>query len=204
MNWLRDFAGSLMQLDLAQLQDFERIGSWPLALRLMVWLLSFLFAMAAGYWLFLQGPVADLERARTKEAELLRSHAALEAGQPEAFRQSEPELNALRARLLQLLPGSSDTPNLIRDLTRLSLAHGLVLEKIQQQPEAAHDFYVEEPMQMNLVGSYHDLGGFVSELAQLPGLVTLHDFSVEPAAAGNGKLMMTVNASSYHHQNTDE
>ena len=100
------------------------------------------------------------------------------------------------------LSGCADKDHLADRLTGIVLKHHLVLGSIHLQKQVIHDFYMEQPLLITLTGDYHDLGGFVSDLAQLPRPVTLYSFSIAPKQTGSGdnELLMTLYVSSYHHR----
>ena len=102
--------------------------------------------------------------------------------------------------LLKQLPSDTEVPGLLEDITRTGLGSGLEFEEIKLLPEVAQQFYIELPIQIKVVGGYHDLATFVSGVASLPRIVTLHDFDLVPAAAGSSsKLRMGILAKTYRY-----
>jgi type IV pilus assembly protein PilO len=91
-------------------------------------------------------------------------------------------------------------PGLLEDITRTGLGSGLEFEEIKLLPEAAQQFYIELPIQITVVGAYHDLATFVSGVASLPRIVTLHDFEIKPLDAANpSRLRMSILAKTYRY-----
>ena len=94
---------------------------------------------------------------------------------------------------------------MIEDITLVGLKNGLSFQSIDLRPEVKHEFYVEKPIQINVTGSYHDLGSFVSDVADLSRIVTLHDFEIQPVGGGRGKqdtgglLNMNILAKTYRY-----
>ena len=102
--------------------------------------------------------------------------------------------------LLRQLPSDTEVPGLLEDITRTGLGSGLDFEEIKLLPEAAQQFYIELPIQITVVGAYHDLATFVSGVASLPRIVTLHDFDIKPLEGGSpGKLRMSILAKTYRY-----
>ena len=102
--------------------------------------------------------------------------------------------------LLKQLPSDTEVPGLLEDITRIGLDSGLEFEEIKLLPEVTQPFYIELPIQIKVVGGYHDLATFVSGVASQPRIVTLHDFELVPAEQGStSKLRMSVLAKTYRY-----
>tara|TARA_R110002110_G_scaffold104829_5_gene264036 strand:- start:2027 stop:2386 length:360 start_codon:yes stop_codon:yes gene_type:complete len=107
--------------------------------------------------------------------------------------------------ILRQLPGDTEIPGLIEDITLVGLKNGLSFRSIDLQAEIKHEFYVEKPIQISVTGSYHDLGSFVSDVADLSRIVTLHDFTIVPVAGqranpeAGGVLAMNILAKTYRY-----
>ena len=100
--------------------------------------------------------------------------------------------------MLKQLPAQAQVPGLLDQVSQLGKANGLLIERIQWLPEVLQPFYAELPLQMTLAGGYHELGLFVSAMASLPRIVTLHDFALAPLnGTGDGQLRMTLLARTY-------
>ena len=110
------------------------------------------------------------------------------------------EMETSFGALLRQLPSDTEVPGLLEDITRTGLGSGLEFEEIKLLPEAAQQFYIELPIQISVVGTYHDLATFVSGVASLPRIVTLHDFSIMPASDGSTtQLRMSILAKTYRY-----
>jgi type IV pilus assembly protein PilO len=102
--------------------------------------------------------------------------------------------------LLRQLPSDTEVPGLLEDITRTGLGSGLEFEEIKLLPEVTQPFYIELPIQITVTGGYHDLATFVSGVAGLPRIVTLHDFDIAPAdPEGGSKLRMSIQAKTYRY-----
>jgi len=110
--------------------------------------------------------------------------------------------------LLRQLPGRTEVPNLLVDISQTALAAGLQQKLFQPESEQAKDFYAELPIKMVLTGSYHQFGEFVSGIAALPRIVTLGDIDIKPTAADKGggydDLTLTLTAKTYRYLDADE
>jgi type IV pilus assembly protein PilO len=101
---------------------------------------------------------------------------------------------------LRQLPSDTEVSGLLEDITRTGLGSGLEFEEIKLMPEVTQPFYIELPIQITVTGAYHDLATFVSGVAGLPRIVTLHDFNIESVAPGSGsKLRMNILARTYRY-----
>jgi type IV pilus assembly protein PilO len=102
--------------------------------------------------------------------------------------------------MLRQLPGETEIPSLIVDISQTGLAAGLKEKLFQPQPEVPKDFYAEKPILIHLSGSYHDIANFVSGIAALPRIVTLHDINVRPETADTfDRLSIEVTAKTYRY-----
>ena len=108
------------------------------------------------------------------------------------------DMEAQFSQLLQRLPTSNETPGLLDDLTYVGTSSGLTFLKIGWMPEVKKEFYTELPINLEVVGTYHEFGEFVGKVAQLPRIVSLHDFRIERANDRN--LVFSVIAKTYRYE----
>ena len=94
-------------------------------------------------------------------------------------------------------------PDLVDDVTETGLGSGLSFSQIELEPEVAQEFYIEQPIQVEVTGNYHDFGTFVSGVASLPRIVTLHDFEIT-TSDNRTALSMTIKAKTYRYRTEDE
>jgi type IV pilus assembly protein PilO len=112
---------------------------------------------------------------------------------------------ALLRRLLRQLPGKTEVPNLLVDISQTGLSAGLEEKLFQPQPEQKKDFYAELPIKIRLTGSYHQFGQFVSGIAALPRIVTLHDIQIKTASKdAYDSLSLELTAKTYRYLDEDE
>ena len=198
---LNDSLESLRQIDLNDL-DFNNVGSWPAAVKFIAGTLLLIAVVALGYNFHLKDLQASLEGKQAEEVVLKEqfSNKAFQAANLDAYKEQMQEMEVSFGALLKQLPSDTEVPGLLEDITRTGLGSGLEFEEIKLLPEAAQQFYIELPIQITVVGAYHDLATFVSGVASLPRIVTLHDFDLVPANdSGSSKLRMSILAKTYRY-----
>jgi type IV pilus assembly protein PilO len=198
---LNDSIEGLRQIDLNDL-DFNNVGSWPAAVKFISGVILLLAVVALGYNFHLKDLQAQLDGKKAEEVTLKEqfSSKAFQAANLDAYKDQMQEMEISFGALLKQLPSDTEVPGLLEDITRTGLGSGLEFEEIKLLPEAAQQFYIELPIQITVVGAYHDLATFVSGVASLPRIVTLHDFNLVPASAdGSSKLRMSILAKTYRY-----
>lgn len=180
--------------------DFNNVASWPMPAKTGAIVLVCLLALGAGYWFDTQHQLEALKAAEAKEQELKQSFEfkSRKAANLEAYKQQMEEMKASFGALLRQLPSKAEVADLLVDISQTGLASGLEFELFSPKGEAAKEFYAELPIAIRVTGQYHQLGAFVSGVAALPRIVTLHDISISPAGA-DGKLVMNVTGKTYRY-----
>ncbi len=194
------FAG-LRNVDLNDL-DTSNMGSWPPAIKALVGVLLMLLVLALGYTFYLSDLQDQLHLKREEELTLKEQFAtkARMAANLELYTHQMKEMETSFGVLLRQLPSDTEVPGLLEDITRTGLGSGLEFEEIKLLPEVTQPFYIELPIQITVIGAYHDLATFVSGVAGLPRIVTLHDFDLAPAnPEGGAKLRMSILAKTYRY-----
>ncbi|MNM53443.1 Pilus assembly protein, PilO [compost metagenome] len=192
---------SLRKIDINDL-DFNNIGSWPVAVKVIACILLMAVVLALGYNFQLRDLQDTLDRQRSEEETLKQqfSSKAFQAANLEAYKDQMKEMEESFGALLRQLPSDTEVPGLLEDITRTGLGSGLEFEEIKLLPEVTQQFYIELPIQISVVGGYHDLATFVSGVSSLPRIVTLHDFEIKPASADStSKLRMSILARTYRY-----
>ncbi len=189
--------------------DFNDIGRWPLLFRAAFVGLFFAVAVGAGfYFLVYENQMPRLERAQMEEKELRVSFEKKQrkAANFSAYREQLAEIERSFGTMLRQLPGKTEIPNLLVDISQTGLAAGLQEELFQPMSEIRKDFYAEKPIKIRLKGAYHEFGQFVSEIAALPRIVTLHDVSIVPEKVGDTEdaLVLNVTAKTYRYLDDEE
>lgn len=191
----------LRKIDLADL-DLNNLGSWPTPVKAIAAVLLFALTLLFGHQFHLQELQAQLDTQRGEEIRLKEqfSSKAFQAANLEAYRAQLVQMEESFGVMLRQLPGDTEVPGLLEDITRTGLGAGLEFEEIKLQPEVAQQFYIELPIKISVVGSYHDLATFVSGVASLSRIVTLHDFEIKPTTNGGAsKLRMAITAKTYRY-----
>ena len=201
---MEDLVESLKSFDVEQLNDFNNVGSWPIAVKVILWVLAFVGALAMGYFLRVTTLQDDLAKVQAKEGSLRADYEkkAFEAAHLEAYRRQQKEMEESFEAILRQLPSDTEIPGLIEDITLVGVKNGLTFSNIALNPEVRHEFYVEKPISISVSGSYHDLSAFVSDVSDLSRIVTLHDFSIKPAGRigeSGGLLNMSILAKTYRY-----
>ncbi len=191
----------LRSIDINDL-DLDNIGSWPAAIRFIAGVLLFIIVVGLGYNFHLKDLQGTLEQRQGEEVTLKQqfSSKAFQAANLEAYKEQMQEMEVSFGALLRQLPSDTEVPGLLEDITRTGLGSGLEFEEIKLLPEVTQQFYIELPIQIKVSGSYHDLATFVSGVASLPRIVTLHDFQLAPASANSStRLNMQIMAKTYRY-----
>lgn len=198
---LSESLDSLRKIDINDL-DLNNLGSWPAAVKVVAGFLVLVLVLALGYNFHLKELQAQLDRQRSEESTLKEQFAtkAFQAANLEAYKEQMKEMEVSFGALLRQLPSDTEVPGLLEDITRTGLGSGLEFEEIKLLPEVAQQFYIELPIEIKVVGAYHDLATFVSGVASLPRIVTLHDFELLPTSKDStSKLSMSILAKTYRY-----
>lgn len=181
--------------------DFNNAGSWPGPIKVIVLVLVFVLILGAGYWFAIQDQYTTLDRAEAEEATLKEQYRskAFKVANLDAYREQMKEMEESFGALLKQLPADTEVPGLLEDITNTGLGTGLQIDRIGLQPEISREFYVELPIDIEVRGTYHDLASFVSGVASLPRIVTLHDFSIKPVGQEVDDLVMEISAKTYRY-----
>ncbi len=175
---------SLKELKLNEL-DFNDVGSWPLPVKIGAIALVGLALLFAGYWFDTKQQLANLDVAKTREVELktdfeAKAHKAINL---DLYKQQMAEMERSFGAMLRQLPSQTEVAELLADISQTGLANGLEFDLFKPKDEIPAEFYAELPIQVKVTGVYHEFGAFVSAVAALPRIVTLHDISISPAQA---------------------
>lgn len=185
--------------------DFNDIGRWPVVFHVFFIALFFVVATGAGFyfWVYEQ-QMPRLEKAQREERELKKSFEEKQkkAANFDAYKAQLAEIESSFGTMLRQLPGKTEIPNLLVDISQTGLAAGLQEELFQPMDELRRDFYAEKPIKIRLKGTYHEFGQFVSDIAALPRIVTLHDIEIEPESGRDvvgSELVLNVTAKTYRY-----
>ena len=183
-------------------------GRWPLAVRAGAVGLCFLILTAVLIYFFVwDEQLPELQRREGVEQQLRQEfhtkHA--KAVNLDLYKQQLKDIERSFGALLRQLPGKTEVPNLLVDISQTGLSAGLEEKLFQPQPEVKKDFYAELPIKIRLTGSYHEFGQFVSGIAALPRIVTLHDIQIKSESKdAYDQLSLELTAKTYRYLDEDE
>ena len=183
--------------------DVNDVGRWPLAFRAAVIAIVFVGVVGLGiYFTIIKDKRPLLQRAQNDEQTLRITfeNKQRKAANYDAYRAQLSQIEQSFGTMLRQLPGKTEIPSLIVDISQTGLAAGLQEKLFQPQPERPKDFYAEKPIKIRLSGGYHEIANFVSGIAALPRIVTLHDINITPEDKGSfDKLSLEVTAQTYRY-----
>ena len=198
---LEDTLRALKEFDVNDI-DFDNIGSWPASVKAVLCLLLLIAVLVAGYYFHVKDLQLQFDRVQAEESRLKQDFEkkAFEAANLEAYKQQMVEMEESFGALVSQLPSDTEVPGLLEDITNKGLMNGLEINSINLQAEQAREFYVELPIAITATGSYHDLGAFISGMAGLPRIVTLHDFSITARSGDSSALNLSITAKTYRYK----
>ncbi len=183
--------------------DTNDPGRWPLPVRIGAIAIAFAAVVAGGIYMFvIQEEMPLLERAQQEERDLRTQfeNKQRKAANFDAYRAQLAEIERDFGAMLRQLPGKTEVPSLLVDISQTALGAGLEELEFTPTGEIQKDFYAELPIRLRYTGSYHELGNFVSGIAALPRIVTLHDITIRPVNQQNpDDLTLTVTAKTYRY-----
>ena len=183
--------------------DTSDPGRWPLPIRASAVAIVFAAAVAIGIWiLVINQEMPGLRAAERQEIDLRAQFEDRQrkAANFDAYRAQLAEIERDFGAMLRQLPGKTEVPSLLVDISQTGLGAGLEEQTFTPLGEIQKDFYAELPIKLRYTGSYHELGNFVSGIAALPRIVTLHDISIKPVNGSNpDELTLDVTAKTYRY-----
>lgn len=183
--------------------DVNDIGRWPLLFRAAVIIIVFLVVLGLGiYWFIVQDKAPQLQRVQDEEQQLRLTfeNKQRKAANYDAYKAQLAQIEQSFGTMLRQLPGETEIPSLIVDISQTGLAAGLQEKLFVPQAEVPRDFYAEKPIKIRLTGGYHEISNFVSGIAALPRIVTLHDINITPESSNSfDDLSMEVTAKTYRY-----
>ena len=190
---------NLSEIDINDL-DFENMGSWPTAAKVVFAFLLALLVSVVSYFLLVDSKIDELAAAQNTELQLRQVYRTKSASAVnlDLYKQQMVEMEQTFSFLLKQLPTTHETPGLLDDITYVGTTSGLTFIRINWEPEIEKEFYTELPIKIEVIGDYHQFGSFVSEVAKLPRIVSLHDFSIQ--TENDERLRFNVVAKTYRYK----
>ncbi len=191
--------------------DMNNYGGWPLSVKITCWIFVFLVVLALGYFVVIRGQLDDIANAQAQEQSLLNEFREKDS-KLRNLQQYQAQLQEMEANFnqqLEQLPKETEIPSLVEDINLTGVNSGLKFKNIRLEDEVKQEFFIEQPISIDATGDYHAFGAFVSGIAALPRIVTLHDFVVEAKQDTQKKsdipvVNYTIKAKTYRYIGADE
>jgi len=180
--------------------DFDDMGNWPFAAKALGIAVICIAVLGGGYWFDTKDQLTELDRLEQKERKLkaeFKSNAR-KAANIDLYKQQMIDMKQSFGAMLKQLPSQTEVADLLVDISQTGLASGLEFDLFKVDNEVPLDFYAELPIRIRVTGEYHEFGSFVSGVAALPRIVTLHDFSIKSAKESD-QLIMEATAKTYRY-----
>jgi type IV pilus assembly protein PilO len=184
--------------------SFDNVGSWPLPIKIVFTLLVCAAIMGLAVWKDITPLQTDLQKAQAQEVDKRKTFEQKQkkAANLSALKQQLEDIKDTFGDLLKRLPNKTEVAALLVDISQQGLAAGLEFELFKPGQERPADFYVELPIQIKVIGNYHEFGTFISGVSDLPRIVTNHDIRITPGS--NGKLVLETTAKTYRYMDEEE
>ncbi|MCG7932952.1 MAG: type 4a pilus biogenesis protein PilO [Candidatus Thiodiazotropha lotti] len=186
--------------------DFSNVGIWPTPVKMVAVVLVAIAVMVAGYYLVIEAQLTQLDTVERKELDLRKKfeQKQAKASNLDAYRQQLEEMKQSFGTMLRQLPDKTEVAELLVDVSQTGLASGLEFELFKPQEELPKDFYAELPIQVIVKGEYHEFGNFISGLAALPRIVTIHDIKIKRGDPKSSDPKLTLEATAKTYRYLDE
>ncbi|KKW76004.1 MULTISPECIES: type 4a pilus biogenesis protein PilO [Acinetobacter] len=169
--------------------DMNNYGGWPLSVKITCWIFVFLAVIALGYFVVIKKQLDNITSAQAQEQNLLNEFKEKDS-KLRNLQQYQAQLQEMEANFnqqLEQLPKETEIPSLVEDINLTGVNSGLKFKNIRLESEVKQEFFIEQPISIEATGDYHAFGAFVTGIAALPRIVTLHDFVVEAGKADSLK-----------------
>lgn len=191
-----------------QALDPNKPGNWPLYVRVAIVVIVMLAVAGGGYYYFVTPLLDELAQAQAQEVTLKETFEAKQrkVAALDALKEQLAEMERSFGTMLRVLPSRAEIANLLIDISQTRLANSLEEELFQPQGELPREFYAEVPNKIVVLGTYHEMGGFVSGVAALPRIVTIEEVDIKaaPTAGAKGQLRMQAVAKTYRYLDDSE
>ena len=186
--------------------DINEPGEWPQVIKTIATVALCLALLVVGYYVVIKDKQVELAGLEQKEQTLKTEFETKQAKafNLDAYREQMKEMRVVFTSMLQQLPRKSEVADLLIDISRTGLVNGLQFELFKPESERPVDFYAELPISMKVTGKYHQFGEFVSAVAALPRIVTLHNLTMSPVSESSGKMTMDITAKTYRYFDEEE
>jgi type IV pilus assembly protein PilO len=191
--------------------DLNNLGNASNPIKYGFLTIVFIIIIAAGLYFDTQKQLDQLKKVEASESKLKAEFTkkADQAAKLDLYKDQLAEMQASFQAILRQLPEKTDVESLLVDVSQTGLANGLEIKKFKPSAEEKKGFYAELPISLEVSGEYHDLASFISGVAALPRIVTMHDIKLKRTVTkegepGTDKLQMTAIAKTYRYLKEDE
>lgn len=186
--------------------DFSNIGTWPTPVKLVLVVVVCIIVAIAGYYLDTENQLKKLEQAEQQEKQLRADFEEKQekASNLVAYRKQLEEMKESFGAMLRQLPNKTEVAELLVDVSQTGLATGLEFELFKPSAEVPREFYAELPIEIKVKGNYHEFGNFISGIAALPRIVTIHDIEISSGKKEDQDLLLTATAKTYRYLEEEE
>jgi type IV pilus assembly protein PilO len=197
---LNDTLEQLKNFDVNDI-DFEKAGVWPFPVKVFVAILVVVIVLALTYYMKIKELNEELESVKSKEISLRKDFEtkSFEAANLDAYRAQMEEMDLTFKSLISRLPSKTEIAGLLDDIEARGTESGLTINATTIEQEKVSEYYIEVPFKINVDGGYHDMGSFISGVAGMPRIVTLHDYSIQKKK-DSGELNMQISAKTYRYK----
>lgn len=197
---MSEYMEQLKNFNLSEV-NWDRVGVWPAPARVLLFVIAVVVIVAGTYFLVVKDKNAQLAGAERTEADLKTKfeQKAYEAANLEKYRLQMVEMEESFEALKKQLPKDTEVPGLLEDIDEKGIDSRLAIESITLKPEIVTEYYVELPIEIKVSGGYHEFGAFVSGVAGMPRIVTLHDYIIK-SDGKSSNLDMTIQAKTYRYK----
>lgn len=204
MSLIKNITNDLRSFDWNDLRDADTVGIWPAPVKVVITLSVIIGCLAGGYFFHIENLQVRLQEVVSEEESLCIEfeRTAFLATNLEEYRAQTVQMEESFTELLRQLPSETEVPGLVEDVTETGVGSGLEFTNLDLPEEEVQEFYIEIPLNLEVVGDYHDFGTFVSGVANLDRIVTLHDFSI--SARADSFLDMSIVARTYRYKDVEE
>ena len=197
---------SEINLNEIDINDLKDVGSAPLVVRIILVILICVLVAAAGYFIDTTSQLKQLDKVERQETEMKKvfDEKQAKAANLDAYKQQLDEMKQSFGALLRQLPNKTEIETLLTDISQTGISSGLEIQRFKPKGLEPKDFYAEYPIELKVIGRYHEFAQFVSGVAALPRIVTLRDIEIQPEKDEGVKLTMELTAVTYQYLDESE
>ncbi|GAA4999990.1 type 4a pilus biogenesis protein PilO [Acinetobacter puyangensis] len=192
-----------------QQMDMENIGAWPASVKFTMYVFILVLICVLAYFVLIRGVQDRISQAEAQQQNLLNEFRDKNS-KLRNLQQYQAQVQLMEVQFnqqLDQLPKETEIPDLVEDINMAGVSSGLEFKNIQLLPEVKQEIFIEQPIDISVSGHYHSMGGFVSAIAALPRIVTLHDFDIKAEEVKGSevpKLLMNVKAKTYRYMTEND